>query len=192
MPAFLTMTQSLDDKARAKIAKKASIVAFIILLAFTVCGQFLFKFFGISTNGFRIVGGFIIFKIGYDLLQAKFPRVKVAAEEIKEYSDDISITPLAIPILCGPGVIANGIMLMEDAVETWQKIILIVMTGVIFLLAYVILRASSRLLNYLGETGLNVMMRLMGLILMVLGIECFVSGLEPIVVNIINAAFAGR
>lgn len=188
MPVFLTMTQSLDDKARAKIAKKATVVAFIILVVFTVSGQFLFKFFGISTNGFRIVGGFIIFKIGYDLLQAKFPRVKVAAEEIKEYSDDISITPLAVPILCGPGVIANGILLMEDAKEIWEKVILISTIGVIFLLAYIILRTSSRLLACLGETGLNVMMRLMGLILMVLGIECFVSGLKPIIIDIIHSS----
>lgn len=188
MPVFLTMTQSLDDKARAKIAKKATVVAFIILVVFTVSGQFLFKFFGISTNGFRIVGGFIIFKIGYDLLQAKFPRVKVAAEEIKEYSDDISITPLAVPILCGPGVIANGILLMEDAKEIWEKVILISTIWVIFLLAYIILRTSSRLLAYLGETGLNVMMRLMGLILMVLGIECFVSGLKPIIIDIIHSS----
>lgn len=189
MPVFLTMTQSLDDKERARIAKKSTFVAFIILVAFTVCGQFLFKFFGISTNGFRIVGGFIIFKIGYDLLQAKFPRVKVAAEEIKEYSDDISITPLAIPILCGPGVIANGIILMEDAVEMWKKVILVSIIGLIFLLAYVILRVSSRLVNYLGETGLNVMMRLMGLILMVLAVECFVSGLKPIITSMISSAF---
>ena len=189
MPVFLTMTQSLDDKERARIAKKSTFVAFIILVAFTVCGQFLFKFFGISTNGFRIVGGFIIFKIGYDLLQAKFPRVKVAAEEIKEDSDDISITPLAIPILCGPGVIANGIILMEDAVEMWKKVILVGIIGLIFLLAYVILRVSSRLVNYLGETGLNVMMRLMGLILMVLAVECFVSGLKPIITSMISSAF---
>ena len=192
MPVFLTMTQSLDDKERARIAKKSTFVAFIILVAFTVCGQFLFKFFGISTNGFRIVGGFIIFKIGYDLLQAKFPRVKVAAEEIKEYSDDISITPLAIPILCGPGVIANGIILMEDAVEMWKKVILVGIIGLIFLLAYVILRVSSRLVNYLGETGLNVMMRLMGLILMVLAVECFVSGLKPIITSMISSGVNKR
>ncbi len=185
MPVFLTMTQSLSDKERAKIAKKSTIVAFLILVAFTVFGQFLFKFFGLSTSGFRIVGGFVIFKIGYDMLQAKFTRVKVSDEEIKDYANDISITPLAIPILCGPGAIANGIVLMEDAGDMWKKISLISVIGVVFLIAYLMLRASSRLVAFIGETGNNVMMRLMGLILMVIAVECFVSGLKPVVAEML-------
>ena len=90
MPVFLTMTHSMDEKARRAIVKKASIIACITLILFVLAGQFLFKFFGISTDGFRIVGGFIIFRIGYDMLQAKYTSVKLKDEEIKEY-DDINI-----------------------------------------------------------------------------------------------------
>ena len=72
MPVFLTMTKGMDDEERRHIVKRATIISFITLLAFTFSGQFLFKFFGISTNGFRIAAGFIILKIGYDMLQARF------------------------------------------------------------------------------------------------------------------------
>ena len=115
MPVFLTMTNGLSEDERKHIIKRATIVSFIILITFTLCGQFLFKFFGISTNGFRIAAGFIILKIGYDMLQARYSSAKLKDEEIKSYVNDISITPLSIPMLCGPGAIANGIILMSDA-----------------------------------------------------------------------------
>ena len=117
MPVFLTMTQGLNQQERRAIVKRATIVAFITLMVFTFSGQFLFKFFGISTNGFRIAGGFIIFKIGFDMLQARYSSAKLNDDEMKAYADDISITPFAIPMLCGPGAIANAIMLMDDATD---------------------------------------------------------------------------
>ena len=188
MPVFLTMTNGLSDDERKHIIKRATIVSFIILITFTLCGQFLFKFFGISTNGFRIAAGFIILKIGYDMLQARYSSAKLKEEEIKSYVNDISITPLSIPMLCGPGAIANGIILMSDA-TTWElKGTLISMIAVVYLLSYIVLRLSTRLVNLIGETGNNVMMRLMGLILMVIAVECFVGGLKPILIDIIHMA----
>lgn len=187
MPVFLSMTRDLDNTERAAIVKRATVISFIILVGFTVCGQVLFSLFGISTNGFRIAAGFIILKIGYDMLQAKYSHVKLKDEEIKHYANDISITPLAIPMLCGPGAIANGIMLMDDA-DTWtMKGILLGSIAAIYLITYIILRASTKLVKLLGDTGNNVMMRLMGLILMVIAVECFVGGLKPILIDIIKA-----
>ena len=104
--------------------------------------------------------------------------------EMKSFVDDISITPLAIPMLCGPGAIANGIVLMEDAQNYIYKIVLIGVLALVFLITYWILRTSPRLFRFLGETGNNVMMRLMGLILMVIAVECFVSGVRPILIDI--------
>lgn len=185
MPVFLSMTKDLDESQRRSIAWRATVIAFVILIGFTVCGQVLFSLFGISTNGFRIAAGFIILKIGYDMLQAKYSHVKLKEDEIKYYANDISITPLAIPMLCGPGAIANGIMLMDDA-STWTlKGILLGSIFIIYLLTFIILRASTRLVRILGDTGLNVMMRLMGLILMVIAVECFVGGIRPILIEII-------
>ena len=187
MPVFLSMTQNIDEAERANIVKRAIVISFCILMGFTICGQVLFTIFGISANGFRVAAGVIIMKIGYDMLQAKYSHVKLKDDEMKVYARDISITPLAIPMLCGPGAIANGIMLMDDADSFTKKIILIVSITFIYVIAYIILRASSRLVKVLGDTGNNVMMRLMGLILMVIAVECFVAGLRPIVVDIIKA-----
>lgn len=186
MPVFLTMTQGMTEKERRFIVTRATLTAFIIIMVFTFAGQFLFKFFGISTDGFRIAGGFIIFKIGYDMLQARYTSMKLKNEEIKEYARDISITPLGIPMLCGPGAIANAIVMMQDADTFELKVVLIGSIAFIYLLTYFILRASTRLVNVLGETGNNVMMRLMGLILMVIAVECFVSGAKPILVEVLK------
>ena len=186
MPVFLTMTNGLSEDERKHIIKRATIVSFIILIAFTFCGQILFKLFGISTNGFRIAAGIIILKIGYDMLQARYSSAKLKEDEIKAYVNDISITPLSIPMLCGPGAIANGIILMDDA-HTWDlKAVLIAMIAVVYALSYVALRLSTRLVKVIGETGNNVMMRLMGLILMVIAVECFVGGIKPILIDIIQ------
>ena len=168
MPVFLTMTQGMSNQERRHIVKRATIISFLILMVFTFSGQFLFKFFGISTNGFRIAAGFIIFKIGYDMLQARFTNIKLKDEEIRTYANDISITPLSIPMLCGPGAIANGIMMM-DAAKSWDlKAVLIAVIALVYVLTYFILKESTRLVAVIGETGNNVMMRLMGLILMLI------------------------
>ena len=188
MPVFLTMTNGMNDHERKAIVRRATIVSFITLMVFTFSGQFLFKFFGISSNGFRIAGGFIIFKIGFDMLQARYSNAKLKEEEVKTYADDISITPLAIPMLCGPGAIANAIMLMDDASTLSLKGTLIGIIALVYFITFLILQASTRLVRILGETGNNVMMRLMGLILMVIAVECFVSGLKHILIDILREA----
>ena len=188
MPVFLTMTNGMNDHERKAIVRRATIVSFITLMVFTFSGQFLFKFFGISSNGFRIAGGFIIFKIGFDMLQARYSNAKLKEEEVKTYADDISITPLAIPMLCGPGAIANAIMLMDDASTFTLKGTLIGIIALVYFITFLILQASTRLVRILGETGNNVMMRLMGLIPMVIAVECFVSGLKPILIDILREA----
>jgi len=93
---------------------------------------------------------------------------------------------LSIPMLCGPGAIANGIILMSDA-TTWDlKAVLISMIAIVYLLSYIFLSLSTKLVKLIGETGNNVMMRLMGLILMVIAVECFVGGAKPILIDIIQ------
>ena len=188
MPVFLTMTNGMSDDERKTIVRRATIVSFITLMVFTFSGQFLFKFFGISTNGFRIAGGIIIFTIGFDMLQARYSKAKLKDDEVKTYVNDISVTPLAIPMLCGPGAIANGIMLMEDANTLIKRILLVSVIASVYFITFLILRASTRLNKYMGETGNNVMMRLMGLILMVIAVECFVSGFKPIMIDILQQA----
>ena len=188
MPVFWTMTQSLDEKERRAVAIRATLVACCALLLFVLAGQFLFKFFGISTNGFRIVGGIIIFRIGFDMLQAKYTPMNLRKEEIKEYANDVSVAPLGIPLLCGPGAIANAIVLMQEAYSFEMKTAVIVAIILVYLITFVLLRWAGVLVKFIGETGNNVMMRLMGLILMVIAVECFVSGARPILTEILHGS----
>ncbi|NVK28223.1 MAG: NAAT family transporter [Flavobacteriia bacterium] len=184
MPIFMTMTKDLDVAHRTRTARKATIVAFFTIVAFAFSGQLLFSFFGISVNSFRVVGGIIFFLMGMDMLQARLARVKVQDEDVKSYVNDISITPLAIPMICGPGAMTNSIVMMEDADTTMKKVSLIAVIAVVMLLTYIILFSSSKIIKLLGETGNTVMMRLMGLIVMVIAVEFFFSGLGPILQGI--------
>jgi len=186
MPIFMTMTADLEHKNRVKTARKAVIVSFITIVVFAMSGQLLFNFFGISVNSFRIVGGVIFFLMGMDMLQARLGKVKVNESEVKKYVNDISITPLAIPMICGPGAITNAIVLMEDASHIGMVAVLFIAVFVVLLLTYLILISSTKIIKFLGETGNNVMMRLMGLIVMVIAVEFFFSGLKPIILDIIK------
>ncbi len=186
MPIFMTMTSNLEVTDRNRTAKKASIVSFLTIIFFAFSGQLLFSFFGISVNSLKIVGGIIFFLMGMDMLQARLGQVKIKDSEIKSYVNDISITPLAIPMICGPGAITNAIVLMQQAKTIEMKIILISSIFVVILLTYLILLSSSRIIKILGETGNNVLMRLMGLIVMVIAVEFFFSGLKPIVIGMLK------
>jgi len=186
MPIFMTMTADLTSQQRTHTARKASVVAFITIVIFAFSGQLLFNFFGISVNSFRVVGGVIFFLMGMDMLQARLGRVKVKESEVKNYVDDISITPLAIPMICGPGALTNAIVMMEDANTIEKKLVLIVSVSVVMLLTFLILFSSSKIIKVLGQTGVNVMMRLMGLIVMVIAVEFFFAGLKPIILDIMK------
>lgn len=121
-----------------------------------------------------------------DVLKARLGQIKIKDEEVKKYITDISITPLAIPMICGPGAITNAIVLMEDANNFLKKVILLASIALIMALTYLILYSSSKLMKFLGETGVNVMMRIMGLIVMVIAVEFFFSGLKPIVLGMMT------
>jgi len=186
MPLFMTMTSELTVKERNHTAKKATLVALVTIVIFALSGQLLFNFFGISVNSFRIVGGIIFFIMGMDMLQARIGKVKIKDSEVKTYINDISVTPLAIPMLCGPGAITNSIVMMEDASTFIRKIVLFGSILLVLLITYLVFYSSSRIIKIIGQTGINVMMRLMGLILMVIAVEFFFSGLKPIILDMIK------
>jgi len=183
MPVFMAMTSELTVAQRTNTARKASLVALFTIIAFALTGQLLFNFFGISVNSFRVVGGVIFFIMGMDMLQARLSQVKIKENEVKSYISDISITPLAIPMICGPGAITSVIVLMEDANSLPKQIALFASVILIIWLTYIILFSSSKLIKLLGQTGINVMMRIMGLIVMVIAVEFFFSGLKPIILD---------
>lgn len=186
MPVFLGLTSDMDSKDREAIAKRAVIVTFIILLVFAFSGQFLFRVFGISVNSFRIVGGAIFFVVGFDMLNARLSPIKAKDSEIKQTIKDVAITPLAIPMLCGPGAITNAIVLMEDANTILLKVVFVASLLLMLLVTYTVLISSSKLIKRFGQTGINIMMRLMGLIIMVIAVEFFLTGIRPFLESLLN------
>jgi multiple antibiotic resistance protein len=191
VPMFMSMTSGADSPTRNAIAGKAVLTALVAMVLFAFFGQVLFQLFGISVNGLRVVGGIIFFAAGYDMLQGKMARTKASRKDAEMSYDaehDVSITPLGIPIICGPGAITNSIVLMEDASTMGHKAILLGTMALICLLLLLSLRAAAPIMRLLGETGNRVLTRLMGLIIMVIAVEFFFAGLAPVLRDIIASA----
>lgn len=186
MPVFLTMTSTLSQRKRRATAIKASITAFLTLVVFAFGGQLLFDFFGISVAGLKVVGGILFLFMGYDMLNARLSLTKLATDEVDDYVDDISVTPLGIPMIAGPGSITNAIILMDQSRTVSQKAILISAIFVVIFLVLIILLSGTKITKAIGKTGNKVMMKLMGLIVMVIAVEFFFTGIEPYVRKILR------
>jgi multiple antibiotic resistance protein len=186
MPVFMTMTSEISEPQRKRTAIKAVITAFITLMLFAFGGQLMFKFFGISVNSFRVVGGIIFFAMGYEMLHARISRIKMDEDLVKKYVDDISVTPLGIPMIAGPGAITNSIVLMEDSHSFQLKLILIISIVLTLLITLFVMLGAGKIIRLLGDTGNKIMMKLMGLIMMVIAVEFFFAGLRPILQSIFN------
>jgi multiple antibiotic resistance protein len=185
LPVFLSMTANFDRQRRTATAKRAVITAFIAMVFFAFTGKFIFDFFHITANGFRVAGGILFFIMGFEMLGARISRDKITKKEMKNEGDDISITPLGIPMICGPGAITNSILMMDNANGWDKKGILVLVMLIVCLIMLFTLLGGARLVKFIGDTGMKVMMRIMGLILMVIAVEFFFSGLKPIVRNIL-------
>ncbi len=181
VPVYTAMTAKLSSQESHRVARKATFTALVILLAFALTGQWIFRFFSISVNSLRVVGGVIFFFMGYEMLQARLTRTQFDDETNHEYINDISITPLGIPIICGPGAITTSILLMNESKSTMQSGIVLGIIILIMLLTYALLMGSKQVTHLIGENGNKVMLRLMGLIVMVIAVEFFFNGLTPII-----------
>ncbi len=186
IPVYTAMTSNLSPREARRVAFRAVLTALLILTIFALTGRFIFEFFGISVNSLRVVGGVIFFLMGYELLQARLTRTQYDDETVHEYISDISITPLGIPVICGPGAIASVIILMDQASSLAERGIVLAAIFIILGLTHLLLLGSGQVMKIIGENGNKVMMRLMGLIVMVIAVEFFFSGLKPILRGIFN------
>ncbi|MBS4062843.1 MAG: MarC family protein [Bacteroidetes bacterium] len=186
MPVFMSMTSGLERSQRKKTAYKALVTAFFTLIVFAFGGQMLFSFFGISVAGLKVVGGVLFFFMGYDMLNARLSRLKLTSKDVGPYVDDISITPLGIPMIAGPGSITNAIILMDQSNGAFEKAILVSSILAVCLIVLIILLSGSKIMKFLGETGNKVLMKLMGLIVMVIAVEFFFTGITPYIRTILN------
>jgi multiple antibiotic resistance protein len=179
-PVFLGLTAKDSPEARRKIATKALLVSFVIIVVFSAAGKLIFKVFGITLSAFRIMGGILVALVGYHMLQGgENSSIQHPNDEDKQKSLEaeleVAITPLAMPILAGPGTIATAM----NFASTGGISDLIVTIGAFFILcviSYVFFLSGERFVQYLGQNGIKVVTRLMGLILAVLGVQMLILG----------------
>lgn len=182
MPFYSSITENSPAPVARSIALRASSSAFIAMLFFAITGKFIFSFFNVHIDGLRVVGGVLFFITGYDMLQGKESRTKAVSASERFNIQDIkikAITPLAIPLICGPGTITVMTVMMQESDSLQQRALLFFAAFLVATATYLILLSSKRITEIIGESGQKVFFRLMGLILMMIAVEYFFTGLKP-------------
>lgn len=181
----MTITADLSDEERAEQVRRACVYMFFILTTFLVAGGLIMNFFGISIPGLRITGGLIVSYLGFRML---FPEAQaISGQERAEalHKHDVSFTPLAMPGLSGPGSIAVVIGI-ASTVQKGEHVVLdhvLVAIGIAItaVISYLVLRAATRLNKLLGTTGMNAIARIMGFLLVCIGVQFVINGILDIV-----------
>ena len=178
VPLFLSTVSHLPQEERKKVALKATVVAFFVLSVFILVGRFILSFFGISPGAFYVAGGTLFFLISMDMLFGRPKRSKTSSEETEEDSASLAVFPLAIPMISGPGAITT-IMLYSTDAPSWLTVTLLLFAaiGPVLALEYLAMRSSGLILRVLGNTGVSVVERMMGLILSGLSIQFVFDGI---------------
>ncbi len=179
---FLAITASLDAPRRKLMARKASITCFIVLTTFALVGKFIFRMFGITLPAFEIAGGLILLLIGLDMLQAKRSATQEASGDAEEATEkeDVGIVPLGIPMLAGPGAISSVMVLVGQAAKLWEVATIVCVIAFTAWISYWVLASADRVRKFMGETGIRILVRIMGLLLVALAVQFFVNGLTDL------------
>ena len=182
-PILLSITIDLDDNEYTGIIKKGIIVAYLILFIFSLMGSLIFEFYGITINAFMIAGGILFFRSSIDMIEAKVPRSSSTPKETEEAEEkeDMSITPIGIPLIAGPGAITSVMLLSSQAISTGDKLILHFNIILTLLLTFVILLLGKKISKRIGTTGIRIIQRIMGLILLVISIQFIIYGIVPLI-----------
>ena len=145
-------------------------------------GSLIFEFYGITINAFMIAGGILFFRSSIDMIEAKVPRSSSTPKETEEAEDkeDISITPIGIPLIAGPGAITSVMLLSSQAISTGDKLILHFNIILTLLLTFIILLLGKKISKRIGTTGIRIIQRIMGLILLVISIQFIINGIIPL------------
>ncbi|GLS91356.1 UPF0056 inner membrane protein [Psychromonas marina] len=181
--AFAGLAGHKSHMEQVKIATKALLVTFFIICSFAFLGKAIFHLFGITLPALRITGGVLVFIIGYHMLNGSGSELH-SSEQSNDA--DIAISPLAVPLLAGPGTIATA-MNYSASGNTSDIVVVISVFALLCLITFLCFIYSSKVLNLLGEGGLNIMTRLMGLILAVIGTQMLIVGISsllPVPLNI--------
>ncbi|HEY4217184.1 MAG TPA: NAAT family transporter [Gemmatimonadaceae bacterium] len=177
IPTYLVITQGETTEQRAITARRACFAAALILVVFALGGAIIFQIFGITLEAFRIAGGLILWVVAMDMLHGQRStqesRSEIAEGRVKE---DVAVTPLAMPMLAGPGAISTIMVLAGQARTVSEKACIYAAIIVTMLVSWLVLRLGERLVQRMGQTGIRVMTRIMGLLLAAIAVQFVITG----------------
>ena len=174
-PIFIGLTQEADKETKKRISKTATITAFIIVTSFIIVGKHIFELFGLTIPAFKITGGFLVFFVGFEMLQSK--KSSVHHQRNVNFDEDIATSPLATPILAGPGTIVTAMNFTTNASYLHIAIILIIF-AIMVCLTYLAFVFSDYIVKIIGENKIDVIGKLMGLIIGILGTNMIIEGVK--------------
>jgi multiple antibiotic resistance protein len=198
-PTFLAITEGDSHERRLQQLRAACFYMVVILVAFLVGGTFIMGFFGISIPGLRIAGGLLVAGIGSGMLMG--PGRELAAEQAAtaeaKAKRDVSFSPLAMPLMAGPGSIAVTVGFTSLASEWTDYVAIILGIVVVAVISYVTLRLADRVVVVIGPNGMNALSKVMGFLILCIGIQFVVNGVlgiatDPAVIHAIRAAAQGK
>ena len=189
VPVYLAMTVADSREHRRRTAIRAAVAMFATLALFAATGTFILRFFGVSLGAFRIAGGLLLFLLAVDMLRAQPSRQRTTPEEQAEGIEkpDVSIFPLAIPMLSGPGAVATVMVLESRARGLAQHAAVYGAIGATAALTFGILLGADLAERRMGRTGMNVLHRVMGLLLAAIAVQFVVDGALEVLPALVRA-----
>lgn len=176
---FVGLTANMNDTQQRRVAIRSLLIAFIVILMFSILGRAIFDLFGITLPALRITGGILVFIIGYQMIHGSGSKMHTGDSVEIEGDQDVAVSPLAVPILAGPGTIATA--MNSSASGGSEVLVTIVAFAVLCMFSYLCFISGPKILRLLGQSGLSIITRLMGLILAVIGMQMFLVGLSSAV-----------
>jgi multiple antibiotic resistance protein len=179
IPAYLAFTRSDTPAHRRRTASLACIVAGIALVIFAAAGDVILRAFGITLPAFRIAGGLILWFVAMDMLRAERTTQEGQPELAEgERKEDVALTPLAVPMLAGPGAMSTVMVLAAQARTPMHSAIVFASIGITMVLSWLALRGADRLFTRIGQTGIRVATRLMGVLLAAIAVQFVLTGIR--------------
>ena len=180
VPAFLAMTPNDTAEQRIRTARLACCVAAGVMLVFSFAGQLVFKVMGITMPAFQIAASILLLVVALDMVRAQRSRVQETHEETKAGTEktDIAVTPLAIPMLAGPGAISTTVLLQNEAKTIPQHIALCFCIVAVAVASYLILRLSARSARWLSPIVMSIAIRIMGLLLAAVAVQFMLNAIK--------------
>lgn len=178
IPVFIGLIGRYRERERMRMIGRAVVIGCVVLLVFTVFGNVIFSYLGITMYAFRIAGGILLLIISIEMLFGGKTKTEVSEDMGLEERDDLTVSPMAVPLLTGPGAITSGIMLFNSAPSGADRAFLCVIVGLVFAVSYALVANYGVVYRTLGNTGTKVVTRLMGLLLSGIAVQFIIAGVR--------------